>query len=121
MTTASIVGSPITIAASSPTATPGKRRRSCSSRAPSRSTTIFTTLAGGLSKLRIRLGPQCPAPMTAVRMGSPGSNGPEILHRLSKKRADGGAGLAGPFVGLDQREADVALAAGAKAHARGDG
>src|SRR5580704_14633823 len=121
MTTASIVGSPITTAASCATATAGKRRCSCSSRAPSRSTTIFTTLAGGLSKLRIRFGPQCPAPMTAVRIGSPGSNRPEILHCLAKIGADGGAGLAGALVGLDQREADEALAAGAEPDARSDG
>src|SRR5450631_1566481 len=117
MTTASIVGSPITTAASSATATPGNRRCSCLSRSPSRSTTVFTTLAGGLSKLRIRFGPQCPAPMTAVRIGSPGSNRPEILHCLSKIRADGGAGLAGALIGLDQREADVAFATGAEADA----
>src|ERR1700729_4192698 len=110
--TASIVGSLMTIAASCATATPGKRRCSCLSRSPSRATTVFTTLAGGLSKLRIRFGPQCPAPMTAVRIGSPRSNRPQILHCLSKIRADGGAGLAGAPVAEQRRAVLVERAVG---------
>src|SRR6516164_8632963 len=66
MTTACTAGSAHTASTLSVTLTCGNRARTCSSRPASLSTTVRTVLAGGLSKFRIRFGPQWPAPTTAT-------------------------------------------------------
>src|SRR3954447_839500 len=68
MTTASTRGSRKAGSASGASCAVGKRAFTCSRRLASRSTTQATSLVSLLSKLRIRFGPQWPAPTTAMRI-----------------------------------------------------